>query len=42
MKETAKETIIESIPDPKTGSQVFTRNLDTEPYGINVGGIVKA
>ena len=42
MKETAKETMIESISDPKTGTQVFTRDLDTEPYGINVGGIVKA
>ena len=42
MKETAKETMIASIGDPKTGTQVFTRANDTEPYSVNVGGLVTA
>ncbi|GEM_PF-411978 len=42
MKEAAKETLIESVVDSKTGAQVFTRANDTEPYSVNVGGIVKA
>lgn len=42
MKKTAEEMMIESVRDPKTGAQVFTRDYDTEPYSINVGGIAKA
>lgn len=42
MKEAAKETLIESVVDPQTGTQVFIRDYDTEPYSVNVGGIVKA
>ncbi len=42
MKETAKEIAIESIFDSKTGEQVFVREYDTKPYGINVGGLIKA
>lgn len=41
-KEVAKESLIESVADPKTGTQVFVRDYDTEPYSINVGGIIKA
>lgn len=41
-KEVAKESLIESIADPKTGTQVFVRDYDTEPYSINAGGIIKA
>lgn len=41
-KEVAKESLIESIVDPKTGTQVFVKDYDTDPYAINVGGIVKA
>ena len=26
----------------RTGTQVFVRKYDTEPYGINAGGIIKA
>ena len=37
-KEVAKESLIESITDPKTGNQVY----DTDPYAINVGGIIKS
>ena len=40
--EVAKESVIETISDPKTGTQVFTREYDTQPYGINVGGIINA
>ena len=39
-KEVAKETLIESIVDPKTGIQV--KDYDTDPYAVNVGGIIKA
>ena len=42
MKEAAKKTLIESVVDSKTGAQVFIRDYDTEPYSVNVGGIVKA
>lgn len=38
----AKESLIESITDPKTGTQVFVKDYDTDPYAINVGGIIKA
>lgn len=41
-KEVAKESLIESITDPKTGTQVFVKDYDTDPYAINVGGIVKS
>lgn len=41
-KEVAKETLIESIVDPKTGIQVFVKDYDTDPYAVNVGGIIKA
>jgi hypothetical protein len=37
-----KELFIESIIDPKTGTQVFVRENDFEPYGINARGLVKA
>ena len=41
-KEMAKESLIESISDPRTGTQVFVREYDTKPYGINAAGIIKA
>lgn len=41
-KEVVKESLIESVSDPKTGTQVFVRDNDTEHYSINVGGIIKA
>ena len=41
-KEVVKESLIESVSDPKNGTQVFVRDNDTEPYSINVGGIIKA
>ena len=37
-----KELFIESIIDPKTGTQVFVRENDFEPYEINARGLVKA
>jgi hypothetical protein len=37
-----KELFIGSIIDPKTGTQVFVRENDFEPYGINARGLVKA
>ena len=37
-----KELFIGSIIDPKTGTQVFVRENDFEPYGINARGFVKA
>jgi hypothetical protein len=40
--QTMKELFIESIIDPKTGTQVFVRENDFEPYEINAGGVVKA
>lgn len=36
-----KELFIESIIDPKTGTQVFVRENNFEPYEINAGGLVK-
>ena len=36
-----KELFIESIIDPKTGTQVFVRENDFEPYRINARGLVK-
>ena len=41
-KESLIESLIESITDPKTGTQVFVKDYDTDPYAINVGGIIKA
>ena len=41
-KEVAKESLIESITDPKTGTKVFVKDYDTDPYAINVGGIIKS
>lgn len=41
-KQTTREMVIESISDPQTGTPVFTRNYDTEPYGVNLSGIKKA
>lgn len=38
----AKESLIESITDPKTGTQVFVKDYDTDPYAVNAGGIIKA
>lgn len=38
----AKEDAIKSITDPKTGTPVFTREYDTMPYQVNLGGIMKA
>lgn len=38
----AKESLIESVTDPKTGTQVFVKDYETDPYAINVGGIVKS
>jgi hypothetical protein len=40
--QTMKELFIESIIDPKTGTQVFVRENAFEPYEINAGGVVKA
>lgn len=42
IKQTLRDDAIELIPDPITGEQVFIRENDTKPYGINVSGIVKA
>lgn len=41
-KEVAKESLIESITYPKTGTQVFVKDYDNDPYAVNVGGIIKA
>lgn len=41
MKEAAKEELMESIKDPKTGTPVFSRDNGYGPYSINVGNIVK-
>ena len=41
-KEVAKESVIELIEDPKTGTPVFTREYDTAPYGINVVGLARS
>lgn len=37
-----KELFIGSIIDPKTGTQVFVRENDFEPYRINARGLIKA
>lgn len=41
-KDALAETLVESVQYPKTGAQVFSRRYDTEPYGVDVGKIVKA
>ena len=41
-KEVIKETAIESIKDPQTGTQVFIRESPNEPYGIDIKNLVKA
>lgn len=41
-KEVAKESLIESFTDPKTGTKVFVKDYDTDPYAVNVGGFIKA
>ncbi len=41
MKEAAKEELMESVKDPKTGTPVFSRDNDYAPYSIDVGNIVK-
>ena len=37
-----KELLIESIIDPKTGTQLFVRENDFDPYRINADGVIKA
>ena len=37
-----KELFIGSIIDPKTGTQVFVRENDFDPYRINADGLIKA
>ena len=37
-----KELLIESIIDPKTGTQLFVRENDFDPYRINADGLIKA
>lgn len=41
-KDALAETLVESVRDPKTGAQVFSRSYGSEPYGVDVGKIVKA
>lgn len=41
-KDVFRDDVVESISDPKTGTPIFTREYDTEPYGINVGEIIKS
>lgn len=41
-REMAKESLVESIVDSRTGTQVFTREYDTEQYSLNAAGIIKA
>lgn len=42
VKNDMKDFAIESIVDPKTGTRVFIREDDSQPYSINIEGIVKA
>ena len=37
-----KELFIGSIIDPKTGTQVFVRENDFDPYSINAEALIKA
>ena len=41
-KEIFHDAIVDSITDPKTGTHIFTREYDTEPYQINVVEIVRS
>ncbi len=41
-KEIFNSVIVDSITDPKTGTPIFTREYDTQPYQINVVEIVKS
>lgn len=41
-KEIANDVFVDSIVDPKTGTPIFTRAYDTEPYQINVVEIIKS
>ena len=36
------DVIVDSITDPKTGTSIFIRKYDTEPYQINVVEILKS
>ena len=40
--QTMKELFIGSIIDPKTGTQLFVRENDFDPYRINADGLIKA
>lgn len=42
VKESARDALVESVQDPKSGAQVFVRENPDDSYEINVGGIVKA
>ncbi len=42
VKESARDALVESVQDPKSGAQVFVREDPNSPYEFNVGGIVKA
>lgn len=39
--QTMKEIFIESIIDPKTGTQVLVRKNEFEPYYINSGELIR-
>ncbi len=41
-KEIFNDVIVDSITDSKTGTPIFTREYDTEPYQINIVEIVKS
>jgi len=41
-KEIFHDAIVDSITDPKTGTHIFAREYDTEPYQINVVEIVRS
>lgn len=36
------DVVVDSISDPKTGTPIFTREYDTQPYQINVVEFVKS
>lgn len=35
LREIGNYAIVESVTDPETGTPVFTREYDTQPYGIS-------
>lgn len=41
-KEIVVKDVVDSVADPKTGTPILTREYDTRPYQINVGGIIKS